>query len=132
MNNIVAVQIHNSAQCLCEKLEGLGLAKYVFGILVIKQISHLRVLHHHVDILTVVKRVPDFYNMGVVYFRVQFYLSLHKFYLGLSRQIAQTNLDNEIRTIFSAYIRFVLVCSASFTVPNDPLPNFLSSIKLNY
>ena len=60
MNYVVRVQVCNCTECLCKKLEGLGLSKNIFAILKIKQIAHFRILHNHVNVLVVIKCIPNF------------------------------------------------------------------------
>ena len=100
--------------------------------MVVEKVSHLCILHDHVDILSVIKCVPDLDDMWVINFGVEFDLPLHKFDFGLGRQVSQTNLDDKRGTILRAYMRLVLLWRANRTVPKEPLPSFLSYMKENY
>jgi hypothetical protein len=67
VNDIVGMHVNDGHEGLGEKLEGLGLCEDVFAVLVVEKIAHFCVLHHHVNLLSIVKRVPYFYDMRVIH-----------------------------------------------------------------
>lgn len=87
MNDIIGVHVNDGHEGLREKLESLGLWEDVFAVLVVKEIAHLCVLHDHVNVLSVVERVPYLNDMRVVHLWVQLYLAFYEFDLWLGRKV---------------------------------------------
>lgn len=70
MYDVIPMQVAHSAQCLGEELKRLWLGECVLGVLVVEQVAHLGILHHHVDVIGVIKSVPDLDYVWMVDFRV--------------------------------------------------------------
>ncbi len=87
MDDVVVVQVDDSLERLCEKLESLWLGEDIFAILVVEKVSGFCVLHDHVNILCVIEGVPDLDDVGVVDFGVELYLPFYKFDFGLGGEV---------------------------------------------
>jgi hypothetical protein len=131
MNYIIGVEILNPLQCLSEKFECLSLSKYVFRILMIKEITNFCVLHDHMNAFLIYDGIPQFDYMRMIKLLMYIYFSLYKFYLTFGWNVYKVDLIITTVTIFRAYILQVFRCLANLTVPKEPHPIFLCSITWN-
>lgn len=77
MDDIVIVKVFNTVKSLAKEFECFGLSKYVFGVLVIEQITTFGVVHDHIDCVLFEHSVPEFDNVWMVEFGVHFDFSLN-------------------------------------------------------
>lgn len=92
MNDIILMEVIDTLESLSKEPEGFGLGEDSLCVLVVEQIAVLGVFHDHVDLAIFEESVPQFYDMGVVYYGVEGYLSLEEFEFGFGGNILESYL----------------------------------------
>lgn len=75
MHYIERVKVGDSLGSLAEEKSCFYFAECVFGILVKEQVALFCVVHEHINVAVLVKRIPEGDDVRVLDLRVQAYLS---------------------------------------------------------